>query len=196
MSQNEPTDFITQSLNDLLKDLEDNLVNDKSGQRVIAESFFVGVFLPMFAGDENPQHKATPEMWFNVARSAFNEVTVVSDGGGFLFDVPALASQDAIKPLDGTGKDANMQTVTDMITTARLYAQRGPNVMQGIIANEMDKRSFLFKEAQMSADHIRRWNEIFARYDRPLLPVTGAVATNTTNHAYDPARDSTDFEPL
>jgi hypothetical protein len=35
MSQNEPTDFITQSLNDLLKDLEDNLVNDKSGQRVI-----------------------------------------------------------------------------------------------------------------------------------------------------------------
>jgi hypothetical protein len=193
---NPPTDPVTEHLNDLILEVEEDFTNDKSHQVVLAESFFVGVFLPMFAGDENPQHKVTPEMWMNLAHGPFNEVTVLNDRNEMLFVVPPLASQDAIKPLDGTGQAAHMTTVTDMVKTARLYANRGTNVVQHFIADEMNKRSFMFNEKAMSADHIRRWNEIFARYDRPLLPVSGLAEQTTPSHAANITRDSTDFDPI
>jgi len=191
-----PIDPVTDHLNDLILDVEEAFTNDTSNQRVLAESFFVGVFLPLFAGDENPLHKATPQMWMNVANGPFNEVAVVDAEGTLLYRVPALASQAAIKPLDGTGQSAHMSTVSNMVQTARLYANRGPNVVQHLIAEEMGKRSFMFNQKEMSAEHIQRWNEIFARYDRPLLPVTAAAAQLTSSHADNPARDSTDFDAI
>lgn len=189
------TDPLTQNLSDLIEDVAASFTQSTASQRVIQESFFLGIFLPMFAGDENPVHKATPEMWYNVAHGPFNEVTVVDAQGQFLFSVPALASQSAIKPLDGTGPSARMSTVTDMIRTARLYSARGPQVVDGIIRTELDKRAFLFEQSEMSQENIARWNAIFARYDRPLLPINATLTPSSSTHV-DPARDSTEFDPI
>jgi hypothetical protein len=195
MSQ-QPMDPLTERLNDLILDVEAQFTTDASNQAVVSEVLFVNVFLPMFASDENPHHKATPEMWMNLAHGPFNEVTVCDQEHRVLFHVPPLASQDAIKPLDGTGPSARMQTVTDMVQTARLYANRGPNVLEHFILQEMDRRSFMFNEKTMSADHIRRWNEIFTRYNRPLLPVAATAEQTTSTNATNLARDSTEFDDL
>lgn len=189
-------DLLTQQLADLINDVDQSFTHSTAAHAVIPENFFVEVFLPIFAGDENPPHKATPEMWMRVARGPFNEVTVVNPQNEVLFIVPALYSQSAIKPLDGTGKAARMPSISDAVNAARMYASQGPNAMHNMIAHELGQRAFMFNVQNMDQDHINRWNAIFARYDRPLLPTKAASTNTSTTHADNIARDSTEFDPL
>jgi len=159
------------------------------------EDFFVNVFLQMFAGKPESETKVNGQMWITAAQGPFNEVTVVDAQGNFLFDVPAYFSDKAIKPLDGTGRDAKMQTLTDMIGHAKQYASRGTAVVEGFIAAELDKRSFMFNKDIDNSDSIARWNAIFARYG--IKPIDQTLTVNQdAASANNPTRDSTDFDPL
>ena len=162
---------------------------------VLREDFFVNVFLQMFAGKPDKETKVSPHMWISAAKGPFNEVTVVDNQGHFLYDVPAYFSDKAIKPLDGTGKDARMPTVTDMISHAKQYANRGAAVVEGFILQELDNRSFMFNKGVDNSETIARWNAIFARYGIKPIGQTSTV----NQHAANPdniARDSTDFDLL
>lgn len=193
----QPADITAVQLSDLIDDVTADFTATSTVHLAIAEQFFVDVFLPMFAGDEHAPWGATPNMWVNMAKGPFNEVNVVNTQGELLFAVPAMVSQNAIKAIDGTGASARMQTVGNMVEMAKMYANRGPMAVQNVIKSELDKRSFLFADKNISAENIRRWNEIFTRYNRPLLPtIATATASTPSTHAHHIARDSTEFDPL
>jgi hypothetical protein len=190
-------DPVTRDLTRLIDDIDQNFTRASINNAVVLESFFVEVFLPMFAGDANPPHKVTPEMWMNVARGPFNEVTVVNAANEVLFTVPALCSQEAIKPLDGTRQDAHMPSLSGPLQAASMYAGHGQNAVQNFIARELTSRAFMFRTNTMSQPNIERWNAIFTRYNRPLLPTTAtAAAAATSSHADHLSRDSDEFDPL
>jgi hypothetical protein len=191
-----PNDLLTQRLSDLIDDVDKSFTRSTAAHAVIQENFFVEVFLPIFAGDENPLHAATPEMWMRLAHGPFNEVTVVNPQSEVLFVVPPLYSQSAIKPLDGTGKGSRMPSLSAAVESARMYASQGPNAVHNVIAHELGQRAFMFNVQGMDQDHIARWNAIFARYNRPLLPIKATPNSTPTTHADNIARDSTDIDPL
>lgn len=158
------------------------------------EDDFVKIFLPMFAGLPDAPKEVTPEMWWNVARGPFNEVDIVDDNKQVLFVVPPYINQLSLNPLDGTGKAANMQSITNMLQTARNYASRGSQVMEGYILQEMDNRSFIFNKDADNSTMIERWNAIFARYKLPTIQTTNN--TTTPANAANISRDSAEFDPI
>jgi hypothetical protein len=187
-------DFVTRQLSDLINDIDTAFTRSSLNNAVIQEQFFVEVFLPLFAGDPNPVHPATPEMWLNVAHGPFNEVSVINAKNELLFTVPPLFSQSAIKPLDGSRQDARMPSLSDAVYAARMYAGRGADAVQNVVAHELRNRAFMFNAKDVNQEHLERWNAIFARYNR--APLTPSTVTTSTPHADDIARDSTEFDPV
>lgn len=197
---NQPTrSFTEESLASSIADIERDLAHSDANQATITEDFFVKVFLPMFAGDklylesEEAKRRITPERWIVLAHGPFNEVRVVDGNGAYLYSVPAYFSQKAVKPLDGTGPTANIPSVTDMLLTARQFATRGPQAMDAYMLNELQRRSFMFNKDTNNAEEVNRWNEIFKRYNRPLIS-TDVVSTSSATSNDKPS--STEFDPL
>jgi hypothetical protein len=191
-----PMSMAEQSLFDMIKEVSHDLTTSTANRVHLREDYFVNIFLPMFCGEVNPNTSTpiTPEMWFNLARGPFNEVTVVDMKGAELFVVPPFFTQAAINPLDGTGKAATMPSVTDMLMTARMHAPRGAAAAENYMANEMDRRSFMFNKDIDNSENIGRWNEIYKRYGREPIPTNATQSTQPAN--VDIARDSSEFDSL
>lgn len=184
-----------QQLSDVIADITRDLTHDNNNLVRMPEDFFVNTFLRFFSGEQGLHKNISPETWFNLAHGPFNEVIIINSRGEELYKVPSFYSQDAVIPLTGAGQDANMQSVTNMVITAQMYSARGAVVVDNIIANEMDKRSFMFNTNVDSSAIIDRWNEIFKRYGKPLIQ-QGAGASSTTVTKVDITRDSSEFDPL
>lgn len=190
--QKQEVSVAEQRLADEIKELGPLLSNPTLNRAVLSEENFVKVFLPMFAGLPTAHPDITPNTWLNVARGPFNEVTVVDAKGVKLFDVPPYFAQDHSKPLDGTGPDAHMPSVSNMLMNARLLSSRGPTAMQNYIDSEMDRRKHMFGNEGDHTGDIVRWNEIFKRYNLPEISLTAQAQNNNV----DPTRDSQEFDPL
>jgi hypothetical protein len=205
----EPTANISQAerhLTQEILDIGDALIETKTQDLTrIDERRFVAVFLPMFAGDkEQPYaaHGANVDTWRKLAGAAQNEVIIVDDNNVELYRVPPLFDADALKPIDGS-TPRTMNSIADMLARANLIAKQGPLAYKTFVDSELARRSQLFGEKKNEPEYIERWNTIFQRYNRPLIPESvykNKQAIEDTNQASQPKLqnnlDNDDFEPI
>lgn len=177
-----------------ISDITASLTDDDAVLVRMPEAWFVSTFLPFFAG-EKVHPNVNAEEWFRRVRGPFNEAIVVDQNQQELYRVPAYYEQAAILPLDGTGKAANMPSITNMLIGANRYGSMShPDAMENVVMDEMSKRSFMFNKEVDNSATIDRWNAIFARYGKPLIQKGSATTAAAAPVAVDIARDSTDFD--
>lgn len=169
---------------------------------------FVNVFLDYFAGEkdlmyfqdddfETAQQKAH-RTWINVAQGPFNPVQVYRMEGGVkqvLFTVPATIARDVLKPVDSRQGEFS---VANTVITAQNLTNYGSDHAERYLAQKLGERVSRMQNAGVRMAEAKMWNEIFSRYNKPLIQVTGAMpegkkAAGPTNMAgeevegYDPA---------
>lgn len=166
------------------------------------EHRFVAVFLPMFAGDEVQHYRdygADINKWRMFAGSPFKEVRIVNSQGVEIFRVPPIFDDQAVKPLDGTGDAVGIPSIADMLARADMIAKQGPAAYETYMSNELSRRSFMFSQEGDETKYIQRWNEIFQRYNRPLIYLKGKSGqSNVTaeNNERPIDFDSAEFDPF
>lgn len=202
---NEQSTGISQTEQKLSDDILEygNVLNNPQNQTVVSmdEHRFVAVFLPMFAGDEVQHYReygANIATWQLHAGGPFNEVRIVNKQGVELFRVPPIFNSNAIKPLDGTGQATGIPSIADMLARANMIAKQGPGAYDRYMREELERRSFMFTSENDETAYIQRWNEIFQRYNRPLIAVnaTGQSTANDNNHERPVDFDSSEFDPI
>lgn len=167
------------------------------------ERRFVAVFLPMFAGDEvqlYAEHGANVDTWRRLAGGAHKEVVVVDHNNVELYRVPPLFDMEAIKPYDNKDPSRSIPSISDMLARANMIAKQGPIAFQTYLDTELEKRVSLFSNKRNESEYIKRWNAIFQRYNRPLIPENlfagnSPVATAQAAQHERPA-DNDEFEPI
>lgn len=137
----------------------------------IQEHDFVTYFLAGFAGELD---KVDIGQWLVVAGSPQNEVEVVS-GDTVLFKVPSLVGNVSLKPVAGQA-----HLMGEIISRVQKLNQIHPTEGQRYM-DEMLKDRVVNEHNNFEV--IRRWNEIFARYNKPLitLPSTDTAPTTDTS---------------
>jgi hypothetical protein len=158
----------------------------------MSEEAFVRVFLPMFANDPVQHYGATIETWLKLTKGPYKEMRILDPLGKELFRVPPLFNKAAMKPLDGTNEAATLSSLVSVIARANLIAKQGENRMTHFLQEEFAKRSFMFNNKKDETEYLVRWNEIFKRYNRPLIPLTTADLTGAVPNG----ADSQEFDPL
>lgn len=131
----------------------------------IQESEFVQRYLPMFlANPATTDGIIFVNEWINVANSPFAEVEVYS-GNDLVFIVPPLLH--APTHLTERLGDGNAY---HHITQAALKYNVMPKLGDVHLSNWLNAT---LPETEIAVDCIQKWNIIFARYNRPLLPLPG-----------------------
>ena len=151
------------------------------------ERVFIYGYLPLFAGEENPNYDVTFDMWKTYAGGVFNEVAVVDEHNVELFRVPALFDRNKLSPI------LNGRKISDVVETAGQYARIHPNQGMAYLNNELSNRAMIMKQAGDNIINLERWNAIFRRYGKPEImsikeKKTIAADNNIGNDDY--------FEPL
>lgn len=165
-NNNEEESFHRQKLRAEIKNISDSLsIMRPDNTPKLAEHIFVGVFLPLFAGDEKLQYAADFQMWVNnVAGGEFKEVDIVDTAGKVLFTVPALFDRTTINSITGDGP-----SIAHVIVTAGQYSRIHPRQGAMYLAKELDARATILKLPANMLKHLDIWNSIFKRYNRPEI---------------------------
>lgn len=140
----------------------------------IPERIFQYIFLPLFAGDENRAYPVTLENWAIHAGSPYRSVHVVDTNNNILFTVPPLFDRAAINPVsDG------LASIAHVVATAGQYANIHPTQGIAYLNHELSNRALVMKVPPNVQANLKTWNEIFARYNRPLIQ-TVSMSDQTT----------------
>lgn len=148
----------------------------------IQEHDFIRYFLDGFAGKiEN----VPLEKWLDVAGNAMNEVEVCK-GDEVLFVVPPLMG-----PIDIKTEGGRAFAISEVIAKAQklnyIHPNQGKAYMDEMLGSRIGHR-------EEDLIYIRRWNEIFARYDLPTIPLkqeqkNTPQTDNTSNQSFDEYED-------
>lgn len=123
-------------------------------------------YLPLFMyrGDKT-DNKLPVSDWLEVAGSPFMPVDVFN-GKTYLFTVPPLLARQ--NRLDYLPSNFN---ISDVITQAKLKSE----IMENLGENHLNEHllSRLPDEPPLDLSDAMVWNEIFKRYNLPLIPLPG-----------------------
>jgi hypothetical protein len=136
----------------IMEAMKEITTRSKSVLPAIAESIFVKKYLPMFASKE----PVDISKWLEIAGTATTPVMVLTDGGEFLFEVPALLQDIKFREAK-SGADSVTEIVADASNKARVNPQFGMNYL-----NIRLQERIVNKGIDLST--IIAWNRIFARY--------------------------------
>lgn len=157
----------------------------------MSERVFVNIWLPFFAGDENPTYPVDIQHWVNFSGSPYRAVQVVDTNGALLFTVPALFDRTAVNPVSG-----DHRSVAHVVRSAEQYSGVHPMQGQRYLDAELTKRALIMKVPASVMANLETWNSIFARYGRPpLIKLDAAAAPGSKQPAADPDI-SYDVDPL
>lgn len=133
----------------------------------IQESVFISKYLPYFSGKAGKDGAIA--VWLEVAGSPYAEVHVCS-GTQLLFAVPPLLNPDrrVLGRLDEINVHAALEQVQLHYNVAPAL---GENRMQEWIISRIGTDL-------IGLDLARRWNEIFKRYNLPLVPLPDDPSTH------------------
>lgn len=136
------------------------------------EYVFRKVFLPFFCGeptDPEVGHVITEGHWISFAEGAFMSVDIVDDNNEVLFTVPPRRDNNSIAPYHVNDMN-NMTTVSDQY---KLLASSRPAEANRFHFSMLDERKDVLRTNIRTLEHLYAWNNIFKRYERPLLTVEG-----------------------
>lgn len=129
----------------------------------IQESQFIAEFLPMFSADpRNVEGKIFVNAWINISNSPFAEVDVMR-GNERLFTVPPIlhTPESLLSVLD---KSEAYKNITQAALKYNVMPKLGEAHMQRWMDGTIPKQEVAF-------EHVRRWNDIFKRYNLPTIPL-------------------------
>lgn len=127
----------------------------------IQEAEFVRKYLVYFTGETGD---AATAIWLEVAGSPYAEVEVCN-GRDVLFIVPPLLNPDQ-RVLGTLDEISVFETVEQIQLHHSVHPGLGKSRMRDWIISRIG--------SDMSGlDLARRWNDIFRRYNRPLIPLPG-----------------------
>jgi hypothetical protein len=157
----------------------------------LPERVFVGVFLPVFAGDEQLHYNVNMETWLNYAGSPYKSVHVVDRNDNILFTVPPLLNREAVNPVKPSDYKVPISSV---VTTAGQIANQSPRQGLRYLTTELTKRALIMKVPGNVLKDLAIWNSIFTRYGRlPIVELT-ADQKKIINNTTDEVDDTDDFE--
>lgn len=155
---------------------------DVESRVTMPEVTFVNVFLPFFAGDENPQYKDVSLVtWLNAisrpkmddlpanakpVNKLFQEVDVIDATGRVLFTVPAGLDADGITP---TTQTEGLPGMTHLVKTYKLYLNNSQAQADNYLKAELSRRPLIRHVPENVAKNLTTWNTIFKRYNRPEM---------------------------
>lgn len=157
---------------------------DAESRVTMPEVIFVDVFLPFFAGDENPKYKDVSLVtWLNAisrpqmddlpvnakpVNKLFQEVDVTDNAGRVLFTVPAGLDADGITP---TTQTEGLPGMTHLVKTYKLYLNNSQAQADNYLNAELSRRPLIHQVPENVAKNLTVWNGIFKRYNRPEMYV-------------------------
>lgn len=132
------------------------------------ERYFVGIFLPYFAGDEKPPY---PTMdlgaWVGrVAGSPFQEVDVIDPSGKVLFTVPPMLDRSAV---DLEASQHRGQPIAHIVRSAQQLTLMSPRQGALHLQEKLTQKALIMKAPASVVRNIEAWNKIFERYGRPPM---------------------------
>lgn len=155
-------------LSETLSIIENGLEQERAeGFRYqIPERYFVGIYLPWFAGEDVniPQADGTSTLmtsdhWLAVSGHYNNEVDVIDVSGKVLFTVPPLVNSMKIL----TNYDKVNYSLTSVFQRYKQEADVYPTAAKENLRYELE-RSVAVEDGDMKDKDALRWYEIFKRY--------------------------------
>lgn len=145
----------------------------------LQEKIFVGVFIPIFAGEES-LYNATMETWVRFAGGPYKEVDVIDSKGKVLFRVPPIYDRSTIN----STTDGKVP-IGHIVTTANQFSRIHPNQGKAYLENELNKKAMLLKVPSNVVKNLEFWNMVFKKYGRnEIMPIDAKevkVNTSKTN---------------
>jgi len=165
-----------QFLTDEIKDISQNLKAAKERETTrMPEDAFVNIYLPLFAGDEANPYNVDLANWRSVAGGLYRPVHVVDrQSGEILFTVPPIIDETILREYEQTARGSMPELVGQIRNVAAISPQRAMRLLDSgigqrlkvIVGDDVARRDVSLKV-------LKTWNEIFARYGRPLIEVDG-----------------------
>jgi siroheme synthase (precorrin-2 oxidase/ferrochelatase) len=148
-----------------------NLATEEMLNRV-PEATFVTYFLPTFCNeDPHPEGDALTWLsrWRDIAGGPFFPVNIVdTKTGAFLYQVPSLLDRHAVQV--GVSNPGT-PSILSMITTAGQFANVHPQAGQNYILKNIRNYNLFSGSAARMLARTEAWNQIFKRYNKPLIVV-------------------------
>ena len=145
----------------------------------LQEQIFVGVFIPVFAGEES-LYGATIDTWIKFTGSPYKEVDVIDNKGNTLFRVPPIYDRNTVNSISDSKKP-----IGHIITTAQQFSRIHPNQGIAYLENELNKKAMLIKIPSNILNNLEFWNMVFKRYGREpimeLIKTKEIAVLNKTN---------------
>lgn len=167
-----------------------NNIADSNVSRM-PEAMFVNVFLPMFMGDDVQHRLASPGAWASYAGNVYREVIVFGANNEELFRVPPLV---APAPINVRSNSDQRRSLFDEMATAQQhlarYPQHGVQYMRDVYTRLL---SGGYNSTQV-INYLERWNIIFKRYDKPLIPLPATESGSPTPGAEAAPEDEENWD--
>lgn len=170
-----------------------NAVAESNKARMTEEVFLN--FLPLFCGETPVNPKITFQVYHSYAGSPYREVTVVDVHNRALFDVPPVVLP---APID-IKRERGQVSMHNVVAMAKMHENRISGSSDLLIAEGIASRlNTDMQDFNQLLDYLRRWNEIFKRYGKPIIDLTGVdgVGEKNTQTPTAAVNDYDDWEPL
>ena len=136
------------------------------------EAVFAQIFMPMFAGEDNPVYPdlATLENWVRCAGGQtgfghFMPVDVIAPAGNVLFRVPPIFNRDVVN----NERPRDQASMMNIVLTAQNYTNFSPQHGEAYLSAKLTERNLLMKVPANVLRDVEVWNAIFKRYGKPEL---------------------------
>lgn len=182
-------DELDQISDSLQKGLPDTL------RPIIPERYFVGIYLPWFAGEEvivpTPEGggvKMNSDHWIAVAGHHAQEVDVLDEHGNVLYSVPPMVNSMQIL----TNYDKVGYSLTSVFKRYKEEADIYPQVAKDNLKHELD-RTVSVEVKEIKDEYARRWYDIFKRYgyiDNVAGEVNGVPEATSPGEKVEPTGSS------
>jgi hypothetical protein len=169
-------DYIMRIAGDLNQIAEENVAK-------LPEDIFREVFLPLLAGDATLKHKAGIADWISIAGTPYKEVDVFDPATkAVLFRCPPLFDYNGVNPVRDPS-NRGQRPVADIVAMADKLTNLHPNQGIAFLTTELGKRALTMNSSSRLAPNVKRWTEVFQRYNRnPLGEVNTAAVAATPEH--------------
>lgn len=167
--------YINQVALDLKKIADENVAR-------LPEDMFKEVFLPLFAGEtlKYPE-QSNIAGWIGIAGSAYKEVDIFDPKTNqVLFRCPPLFDYNGINPVRNAS-DRSQRPIADIVAMADQLANLHPNQGVAFLTRELGKRALTMDSSAKLAQHVIRWNAVFARYNRASLTDASGAPTDASS---------------
>ena len=184
MENDAEINHVFENLKSINRDLD--ILNKEDKPRLL-EKIFVGVFIPIFAGEES-QYNATIETWIMFAGTPYISVDIVNDFGKVIFTVPPIFDRENVNVDNGN----NNIPILEIVKRADQFARVHPNQGKQYLNNELSKKATLLKLSANIIKNLEFWNTTFKKYGKPEIVIEKKDTDTNTN----PILDNYDIEEL